>query len=68
MNEHLYDENDLIVTGMNGETIGELNEGCRTYGAGNRSDSKERGRNQDRRDRVKPRRFSVNGRMSIGSR
>ena len=68
MNEHLYADGDLIITDMNGETIGELNEESRTYGAGNRSDSKERGRNQDRRDRVKLRRFSVNGRMSIGSR
>lgn len=31
MNEHLYDENDLIVTGMNGETISELPENPETF-------------------------------------
>lgn len=31
MNEHLYDGNDLIVTGMNGETIGELPEGVEMF-------------------------------------
>lgn len=31
MNERLYDENDLVITGMNGETVGELPENPETF-------------------------------------
>lgn len=30
MNEHLYDEGDYIITGMNGETIGTFDENTET--------------------------------------
>ena len=31
MNEHLYDENDIIITGPNGETIGTFDENTETF-------------------------------------
>lgn len=31
MNEHLYDMSNVVITGMNGETIGELPEDVETF-------------------------------------